>query len=95
MTFFSFSLAFGLLVVLHVVLDSNFKFYVFVINGLIKGEIEKPSSRCLGLICDESLTRRCLNSNPGHFHGSILPLCSCGESCLLVSWCICDRCGMT
>jgi hypothetical protein len=21
-------------------------------------------------------------------------LCPCGESCLLVSWCVCDRCDM-
>jgi hypothetical protein len=50
MTFLSFSLAFGLLVVLHGVLDSNFKHYAFVVNGLIKGEIEKPSCQFLGLI---------------------------------------------
>jgi hypothetical protein len=29
--------------VLHGVLDSNFKLCPFVVNGLIKGEIEKPS----------------------------------------------------
>jgi hypothetical protein len=34
---------FGLLDVLHGVLDSNFKLCAFVVNGLIKGEIEKPS----------------------------------------------------
>jgi hypothetical protein len=34
---------FGLLSVLHGVLDSNFKLCDFVVNGLIKGEIEKPS----------------------------------------------------
>ena len=28
----------------------------FVVDGLIKGEIEKPSGQCLGLVCDESLT---------------------------------------
>jgi hypothetical protein len=33
----------GLLAVLHGVLDSNFKLCAFVVNGLIKGEIEKPS----------------------------------------------------
>jgi hypothetical protein len=43
MTFLNFSLASGLLAVLHGVLDSNFKLYAFVVNGLIKGEIEKPS----------------------------------------------------
>jgi hypothetical protein len=40
----------GLLAVLHGVLDSNFKLYAFVVNGLIKGEIEKPSDQFLGLI---------------------------------------------
>jgi hypothetical protein len=55
MTFLSFSWIFGLLAVLHGVLDSNFKLYIFVVNGLIKWEIEKPSDQYLGLICDESL----------------------------------------
>jgi hypothetical protein len=32
------------------VLDSNFKLCAFVVNGLIKGEIEKPSGLFLGLI---------------------------------------------
>jgi hypothetical protein len=50
MTFLSFSLAFGLLAVLHGVLDSNFKLCAFIVNGLIKGEIEKPSGQFLGLI---------------------------------------------
>jgi hypothetical protein len=36
--------------VLHVVLDSNFKLYAFVVNGLIKGEIEKPSGQYISLI---------------------------------------------
>jgi hypothetical protein len=40
----------GLLAMLHGVLDSNFKLCAFVINGLIKGEIEKPSGEFLGLI---------------------------------------------
>jgi hypothetical protein len=53
--------------------SSNFVF--FVVNGLIKGEIEKPSGQYLGFICDESLTRQGLNLNPGYFCGSaILPL---------------------
>jgi hypothetical protein len=56
--------------------------------------IEKSSSQCLGLICDESLICRGLNSNPGHFCGSILHSCSCGESCLLFLYCVGDRCGM-
>jgi hypothetical protein len=50
MTFFSFSCLFGLLAVLHGILDSNFKLYAFVVNGLIKGKIEKPSGKFLGLI---------------------------------------------
>jgi hypothetical protein len=40
----------GLLPVLHEVLHSNFKLYAFVVNRLIKGEIEKPSGPFLGLI---------------------------------------------
>jgi hypothetical protein len=40
----------GLLAVLHGVLDSNFKLCTFVVNGLIKGEIEKPTGPFLGLI---------------------------------------------
>jgi hypothetical protein len=32
--------------------------------------IEKPSGQFIGLICDESLTYRGLNSNLGHFGGS-------------------------
>jgi hypothetical protein len=50
MTFLSFLLAFGLLAVLYGVLDSNFKLCDFVVNGLIKGEIEKPSGQFFGLI---------------------------------------------
>jgi hypothetical protein len=40
----------GLLAMLHGVLDLNFKLCAFVVNGLIKGEIEKPSDQFLGLI---------------------------------------------
>jgi hypothetical protein len=36
--------------VLHGVLDSNFKLFAFVVNGLVKGEIEKPIVLFLGLI---------------------------------------------
>jgi hypothetical protein len=44
MTFLSFSLAFGLLVMLHVVLDSKFKLCAFVLSMYSsRGEIEKPS----------------------------------------------------
>jgi hypothetical protein len=45
MTLLSFSCLLGLLVVLHEVLDSNFKLCALVVNGLIKGEIEKPSGQ--------------------------------------------------
>jgi hypothetical protein len=41
---------FGFLAMLHGVLDSNFKLCTFVVDGLIKGEIEKPSGQFLGLI---------------------------------------------
>jgi hypothetical protein len=67
---------------------------IFVVNELIKGEIEKPSDQFICLICDESLTMRDLNSNLGHFDLFYLYLCPCGESCLLVLWCAGDRCGM-
>jgi hypothetical protein len=50
MNFLSFLLDFGLLAVLHGVLDLNFKLCAFVINRLIKWEIEKPSDQFLGLI---------------------------------------------
>jgi hypothetical protein len=44
MTFLSFSLAFGLLVMLHVVLDSKFKLCAFVLSMYSsREEIEKPS----------------------------------------------------
>jgi hypothetical protein len=36
--------------VLHGILDSNFKLYASVVDGLIKGEIEKSSGPLLGLI---------------------------------------------
>jgi hypothetical protein len=36
--------------VLHGVLDSSLKLYAFVVSGLIKGKIEKPSDQFLGLI---------------------------------------------
>jgi hypothetical protein len=43
-------LASCLLAVLHGVSDSRFKLYAFVVNELIKEEIEKPNGRFLGLI---------------------------------------------
>jgi hypothetical protein len=50
MTFLSFSRFFGLLAMLHGVLDLNFKLCAFVVNGLIKGEIEKSSDQFFSLI---------------------------------------------
>jgi hypothetical protein len=44
--------------------------------------------------CDESLTCQGLNLNPGHFGCFTFILISCGESCLLVSWCAGGRYGM-
>jgi hypothetical protein len=50
MTFLSFSLAFGLLSVHHGSWIQTSNFVPFVVNGHIKGEIEKPSGQFLGLI---------------------------------------------
>jgi hypothetical protein len=50
MTVLHFSLASSLLALLHGVSDSRFKLCDFVVNGLIKGKIEKPSGQFLGLI---------------------------------------------
>jgi hypothetical protein len=50
MTLLSFLSFLGLLVVLYGILDSNFKLCAFVVNGLIKGEIEKTSGQFFGLI---------------------------------------------
>jgi hypothetical protein len=35
-----------------------------------------------------------LNLNPGHFDSFTFIFVSRGESCLIVSWCAGDRCGM-
>jgi hypothetical protein len=43
---------------------------------------------------DESLTWRCLNSNPEWFVCFTFIFVSFGESCLLVSWCTGGRCSM-
>jgi hypothetical protein len=67
---------------------------LFVVNRLIKGDIEKPSGQYLDLICVESLTCRGLNSNLGHFGSFGFILVLCGESCLPVSWCAGGRCDM-
>jgi hypothetical protein len=49
MTFLSFYLAFGLLAMLHMSWIRNLNFMLFVINVLIKEEIEKLSGQYLGL----------------------------------------------
>jgi hypothetical protein len=67
----------------------------FIVNRLIKGEIEKSSGQYIGLICDESLTCYVLNLNSGHFGGfTTFIIVSCGESHLLVLWCAGGRCSM-
>jgi hypothetical protein len=55
---------------------------------------EKPSGQYLGSMCDESLTCHGLNSNLKSFGGFTFIFVSCGESCLLISWCAGDRCNM-
>jgi hypothetical protein len=50
MILLSFSWLFGLLAMLHGVLDSNFNLCVFIVNGLIKGEIDKLCGQFLSLI---------------------------------------------
>jgi hypothetical protein len=50
MIFLNFFGFLDLLAVLHGVLDSNFKLCAFVVNGLMKGEIEKLSGQFFGLI---------------------------------------------
>jgi hypothetical protein len=46
----SFSLTFGLLVVFHISWIQNSNYVLFIVNVLIKGEIEKSSGQYLGLI---------------------------------------------
>jgi hypothetical protein len=50
MIFLSFSLASDPLAMLHEVSDSKFKLCAFIVNGLIKEEIEKSNGQFLGLI---------------------------------------------
>jgi hypothetical protein len=56
--------------------------------------IEKLSGQYIGLLYNESLTFRGLNSNLRHFSSFTFIPVSCGESCLLVSWCVGDKCDM-
>jgi hypothetical protein len=88
MTFLNFSFTFDLLDVLLLSLEFEIQTLCFcVVNGLIKGEIEKPNDQYLGLICDDLLTCRCLNLNMGHFGGCTFTFIfiKCEESCLLIS----------
>jgi hypothetical protein len=57
-------------------------------------EAEKPTGQYLGLICDESLRCRDLNSNLGHFGSFTFIFVLFRESCSLASWCTGGRCGM-
>jgi hypothetical protein len=76
----------------HWIRTSNF--VPLAVNGLIKGENEKPSGQILGLIVMSHLTWRGLNLNSGHFIGFTIIFVLCGEPRLLVSWCAGGRCGM-
>jgi hypothetical protein len=87
-------LTFGLLAVLHGVLDSNFKFCVFCCQWTYQGEDWETKWSVPWFHCDESLTCHGLNSNLRHFRDSTLYLCSGGESRLLVSWCSDSSCNM-
>jgi hypothetical protein len=84
MNFLSFYLAFGLLVLLYVVLNSKFKLCAFVLSmyssrGILRNQV------ILGLICDDLLTCLDLNLNPKNLGGSTLLSVSCEEMCLLIS----------
>jgi hypothetical protein len=94
MTFLSFSWLFGLLAVLHGVLDSNFKLCAFCCQwNHQRGDWETKWS-IFWFDCDELLTYRGLNSSPRHFGCFTFIFILFGESYLLVSWCVGGRCGM-
>jgi hypothetical protein len=57
-------------------------------------DCEKLSGQYLGLILMSHWLASRLNSNPGYF-GCFTLICLCGESCLLVSWWVGDRCDIT
>jgi hypothetical protein len=85
----------GLLAVLNGVLDLNFKLCAFVVDGLIKGEIEKPSGPFLGLIVTSHWLGEVWIRIRDSFILFFFYLCFVGESRLLVSWCAGGRCVMT
>jgi hypothetical protein len=62
---------------------SNFVF--FIVNGLIKGEIEKPTGQYIGFICDESLTCHAFNLNPGNFDCFTYKFVPCLENRICLS----------
>jgi hypothetical protein len=78
-------LAFGLLIVLHGVLDSNFKHYAFCCHWTHQVGDSHTKWSVPWFDCDESLTYRGLNSNPRDFGGFTFIFVSFDESCLLVS----------
>jgi hypothetical protein len=95
MTFLSFFWLFGFLVVLHGVLDLNFKLHIFCYQWTHQGGDWETKWSVSWFDCDESLTWRGLNSNPGCFIYFTFIFVSCEESHLLVSWWACGRCGMS
>jgi hypothetical protein len=70
-------------------------FVPFVVNGLIKGEIEKPSDQFLGLIMmSHWLGEVCIRIQDSFVCFTFI-FVSVGESYLLVSWCASGMCGMS
>jgi hypothetical protein len=90
MTFFSFSLAFGSSSCASCVLDLKFKLCAFCVQCTHQGGDWETKWSVPCSDCDERLTCRGLNLNLGYF-SFFTPICSCGESCLLVSWWCCVR----
>jgi hypothetical protein len=79
-----FFLAFGLLTVLHGVLDSKFKLCVFVLS-MSSSRVRLRNKMVSFLVwCDELLTSRHLNLNPGHF-GSFTFILICVENRVYLS----------
>jgi hypothetical protein len=93
MTIFSFSLAFGSSCCASCAMDSKFKLCFFCCQCTHQGGDWKIKLLVPWFDCDKSFTCRGLNSNLGYF-GCFTPICSCEESCLLVSWCVGDRCDI-
>jgi hypothetical protein len=82
-----------LLAVLHVSWNRNSKLCVFCCQCTHQGGDWETKWLVPWFDCDESLTCHDLNLNPEYFICFTL-ICLCGESCLLVSWCVSDRCDM-